>query len=249
VRKARLNHPGEWVKESTLVDITNLPNILKVSFKNPSLLEQAMVHSSYVNENPGLRLEANERFEFLGDAILGLIIAEKLYEDYPDLTEGQMTRLRSALVRRDTLAHIARTLKLGDYLFLGRGEAASGGRHKTANLARAFEALIAAVFLDRGLIVTRRLVLKLFQGELAKLIQQGRVTDYKSQLQELIQSKYRSSPYYRVIEAEGPDHARLFTVEVIGGGVVLGKGSGKSKKLAEAEAARNALERLIDFTP
>lgn len=231
-----------------MADVAQLQKVLGVSFRNQSLLEQAMVHSSYLNENPGSGLASNERLEFFGDAILGLIIAEKLYQDFPGLTEGEMTRLRAALVRKDTLARIARTLALGQYLFLGKGEEASGGRDKPANLARAFEALLAAVFLDRGLVITRKLVLKLFRGELEKVARQGRVIDYKSQLQEIIQSKYHASPSYRVIEAEGPDHARRFTVEAIGGGVVLGAGSGKSKKLAEAEAARAALEKLTNFT-
>jgi len=159
-----------------------------------------------------------------------------------------LTCLRAALVRKDTLAHVAGTLKLGEYLSLGKGEELSGGRHKAVNLACALEAVIAAVFLDSGLIATRKMVLTLFREELAKLTGEGRVIDYKSQLQELIQSKYHASPYYRVLEAEGPDHAKWFTIEVIGGGVVLGVGAGNSKKLAEAEAAREALQKLTDFT-
>lgn len=231
-----------------MADIIKLQEALGVDFKNPSLLEKALVHSSYVNENPDSGLESNERLEFFGDAILGLIIAEKLYQEFPDLPEGELTCLRAALVRKDTLAHVARTLKLGEHLSLGKGEEISGGWHKAANLACALEAVIAAVFLDRGLIATRKMVLTLFREELAKLAGEGRVIDYKSQLQEIIQSKYHASPCYRVLEAEGPDHAKWFTVEVVGGGVVLGMGAGKSKKLAEEEAAREALQKLTHFT-
>lgn len=230
-----------------MADIATLQETLGVRFKDPSLLEQALVHSSYVNENVASGLESNERLEFLGDAILGLVIAEKLYQDFPDLPEGDMTCLRAALVRKDTLARVARALKLGDYLTLGKGEELSNGRNKAANLARALEAVIASVFLVRGLPVTRKMVLALFREELTRVTCDGRVIDYKSQLQEIIQSKYHASPHYRVLEAEGLDHARLFTVEAIGGGEVLGVGAGQSKKLAEQEAARDALQK--HFTP
>ncbi|MFQ6122064.1 MAG: ribonuclease III [Dehalococcoidales bacterium] len=227
-----------------MADLVALQQTLGVSFDSLSLLEQAMVHSSYINENPGFTPVSNERLEFLGDAILGFIIAEKLYQDFPDLTEGEMTKLRSALVRRDTLVGVARAIKLGDYLYLGRGEEASGGRHKSANLAGALEAVVAAVFLDQGLTTARDFVSKLFSEQLQKVIKPDTASDYKSQLQELIQSRYHLTPAYRLVEALGPDHDRRFTVEVIAGDMVLGKGLGKSKKLAETEAARSALEQL-----
>ena len=226
-----------------MADIVELQKPLGVRFKELSRLSQALVHSSYVNENPALGMESNERLEFLGDAILGLVIAEKLYQDFPDLPEGEMTCLRAALVRKDTLARVALAINLGEYLSLGKGEELSGGRNKAANLARALEAVIAAVFLDRGLSVVRKMVLMLFKEELTKVTCDGRVIDHKSQLQELIQSKYHISPHYRVLEAEGPDHARWFTVEVIGGGEVLGVGAGPSKKMAEEEAAHEALQK------
>lgn len=208
-----------------------------------------MVHSSYINENPGFALASNERLEFLGDAILGFLIAEKLYQDFPDLTEGEMTKLRSVLVRRETLTSIARAIRLGDYLYLGRGEEAGGGRDKSANLAGVLEAVVAAVFLDKGLAITRDFVLKIFGEELQKVTGQEAGADYKSQLQEFIQSRYRSAPTYRLVEAMGPDHDKRFTVEVVAGDTVLGRGSGKSKKAAETEAARLALEQLsANFT-
>lgn len=230
-------------------DLTALQEILDIKFKTPSLLEMAVVHSSYVNENPGLVSGHNERLEFLGDAVLGFIIAEKLYQDFPGVSEGEMTKLRSALVRRDTLARVARTIRLGDFLYLGKGEESSGGRGKTANLAGALEAVIAATFLDQGIAGTGNLILRLLSEELVKVGSQGTGIDYKSQLQEFMQSRRQLTPTYRLLAEAGPDHDKRFTVEVMAGDMVLDKGTGSSKKLAETAAARSALERLaIDFT-
>ena len=227
-----------------MTDLAVLQQILGVSFKDPSLLEQALVHSSYVNENPGSALTSNERLEFLGDAVLGLVIAEKLYHDLPSFTEGEMTKLRATLVCRDTLAQAARAIGLGDYLYLGKGEEASSGRHKPVNLAGALEAVIAAIYLDQGAATAKDFILRLFNKELQKVVSQGAEVNYKSQLQELIQAREQQTPAYHVIEATGPDHDRRFTVEVKVGDTVLGRGSGRSKKEAETEAARSALERL-----
>lgn len=221
-----------------------LQQILGVRFKDPSLLEQALVHSSYVNENPGTAPASNERLEFLGDAILGMIFAEKLFIDLPDSSEGEMTRLRSALVRRNSLASMTRSIGLSHYLYLGKGEEASGGRDKPLNLAGALEAVIAAIFLDQGQDATRDFILRLFDAELKELASQGAGVDYKSQLQHLYQSEQQETPVYHIIEACGPDHDRRFTAEVRAGDTVLGRGYGKSKKLAETEAARSALENL-----
>lgn len=233
-----------------MYDIKSLQESLKIRLKNPSLLEQALIHSSYLNEYPGAVPASNERLEFFGDAVLDFIVAEKLYRDFPDLDEGEMTRIRSVLVRRETLARVARNLKLGNCLYLGKGEEASGGRQKSANLSSVLEAVIAAIFIDRGLAVTRKLVLGWLAGELQEVMGRKRNVDYKSQLQELIQSKYRSSPSYRTIQDTGPDHDKLFTVEVVIRDRVLGRGTGKSKKLAETEAARSALEQFkSNFTP
>ena len=227
-----------------MADLDALQRTLGVSFDDPSLLEQALIHSSYINENPGIALNSNERLEFLGDAILSLIVAEKLYYVLPYSTEGEMTRLRAALVRRDTLARMARAVRLGDYLYLGKGEETSGGRHKPANLAGALEAVIAAIFIDQGLTIAKDFILRLFDNELQKVVSQGAEIDYKAQLQELIQARQQLTPTYQVIEAVGPDHDKKFTVEVRVGDTVLGKGAGKSKKMAETEAARSALQRL-----
>ena len=226
--------------------MADLQGIFGIKFNKPALLEQALVHSSYVNENPAFVSGHNERLEFLGDAILGFIVAEKLYQEFPDLSEGEMTRLRSALVRRDTLARVARAVRLGDFFYIGKGEEASGGRGRTANLAGALEAVLAATYLDQGAAVTRDLVLRLLGKELDKVVRQGTDFDYKSQLQEFTQSRYQSTPAYRIVAEAGPDHDKRFTVEVMAGDMVLGRGTGKSKKSAETEAARTALQRLAE---
>jgi len=232
-----------------LADLAALQQALGVSFNNPSLLEQALVHSSYINENPGCTPVSNERLEFLGDAVLGEVVAEKLYQDFSHFTEGEMSRLRATLVRRDTLARMARAIRLGDYLYVGKGEEASGGRHKAANLAGALEAVIAAISLDQGSATTKDFILRLFNEELQEVASQGAGVDYKSQLQELIQTREQKTPTYRVVEAEGPDHDKRFTVEVRAGDYIVGRGSGKSKKVAETEAARDALKQLsTNFT-
>jgi len=232
-----------------LADLTALQETLGISFNNPSLLEQALVHSSYVNENSSLAPTSNERLEFLGDAILGLVVAEKLYQDFIHLSEGEMTKLRAALVCRNTLYRMARAIRLGDHLYLGKGEEASGGRSKPANLAGALEAVIAAISLDQGLATARDCILRLLNPELQKVLSYGAGVDYKSRLQELFQARQQLTPTYQVIEVVGPDHAKEFIVEVKVDDTVLGRGSGKSKKAAETEAARAALERLpTNFT-
>ena len=225
-------------------DLSTLQQTMGVSFSNQSLLEQALIHSSYVNENPGLALTSNERLEFLGDAVLGMAVAERLYQRFPHLTEGEMTHLRAALVRGETLARMAQAIKLGDYLYLGKGEEVGGGRQRPVNLAGALEAVIAAIFLDRGLATVREFILKLLEPELERVNGQETGFDYKSELQELIQAREQQSPAYYLLEATGPDHDRQFTIEVRAGEQVLGRGSGKSKKAAESEAARSALEKL-----
>jgi ribonuclease-3 len=232
-----------------LANVAELQQSLGVSFRNLSLLEQALVHTSYINENPNLTLTSNERLEFLGDAVLSLIIAEKLYWGFPQFGEGKMTKLRAVLVRKETLARMARVVGLGDYLYFGKGEGSSGGKSKPSNLAGAMEAVIAAIFLDQGLAATREFILRLFNEELLGVLTRGTDTDYKTQLQELTQARQQPPPIYDLIEADGPAHDRSFTVEVKTGNIVLGKGVGRSKKAAETEAAHSALCRLLsNFT-
>jgi len=226
-----------------MVDWVKLQAEIGVSFRDPSLLQQAFVHRSYLNENLDFTLGSNERLEFLGDAILGLVIAESLYRQSDSLDEGDMTKLRAALVRQDSLAQLALSMGLGDYLYLGQGEDKGGGRKRARNLACAMEALIGAVFVDQGFESAKDLVTRLFSHNVRKVVDQGLVIDYKSKLQELVQAQRQERPTYRVVEAAGPDHDKTFWVEVMVGGEFLGRGCGKSKQSAEKEAAKQALEQ------
>ena len=215
-----------------------------MTFKDPDLLLQALIHSSYVNENPQSARQSNERLEFLGDAVLGLIVADELFAAYPEQDEGKLTELRTYLVRRETLAKAARHLKLGEALLLGRGEEAGGGRSRPTNLSHAYEAVVGAIFLDAGLRTARGFVRRSLKPEFQAVAERAFPQDPKSRLQEITQSRYQSTPIYRLLEAAGPDHARQFTVEVVINGRTFGTGAGRSKQQAEKEAAQEALEHL-----
>ena len=226
-----------------MADFAALQNTLGVTFKNVSLLEQSLIHRSYLNETSA-ELSSNERLEFLGDALIGLVVAEDLYRRFPELQEGNLTKLRAAVVCRDSLAEVARSLDLGNYLYLGRGEEQGDGRKRERNLACAFEALIGAVLLDNGYEVTRDLVLKSLAKLIEQAVEQLNEMDYKSNLQEIVQAQHQLTPKYRVVNMTGPDHEKEFTVEVVAGDRVIGLGLGKSKQQAEKDAARVALEIL-----
>lgn len=227
-----------------MADWKDLEERLHLNFKNPRLLKQALVHTSYLNENPGIDVGSNERLEFLGDAALGVVVAQQLYNDYPELDEGKLTELRAHLVRRDTLAKVAERIGLGEYLQLGRGEDAAGGRRRPTNLARAYEALVGAIFLDGGLPRVRTFV-KRTMGDEMKTLRTGVMPhDPKSRLQEMVQSRWQTTPSYRLVKTEGPDHARRFTVQVLVNGRALGVGEGRSKQMAEKEAAQHALDAI-----
>ena len=225
-------------------DPASLQKALEIDFRRPALLELSLVHRSYLNEAPELDLESNERMEFLGDAVLGLVISERLYGDYPALSEGHLSQIRALLVRWDTLAEAAERISLGDYLILGRGEEMSGGRTRPSNLAGGLEALIGAAFLDGGITKARKLVLKLLGPELEKVAAGAVAVDSKSQLQHVVQTRWHEIPKYRLISSVGPDHAKTFTVEVVVQSEVLGRGEGRNKKQAELAAARQALDTL-----
>ncbi len=227
-----------------VADWRELAASLHLTFKDPALLRQALVHTSYLNENPGIDVGSNERLEFLGDAALGVVVAQELYREYPDVDEGRLTELRAHLVRRDTLARAAARFDLGEYLQLGRGEDAAGGRKRPTNLARAYEALVGAIFLDGGLTKVRAFVKRTLKPELSSLRMGGMPHDPKSRLQEVIQSRWQTTPTYKLVRTEGPDHARRFTVQVQINGRPLGTGEGRSKQMAEKEAAQEALETI-----
>jgi ribonuclease-3 len=227
-----------------MIDWNDCQKNLGISFRRGSLLEQAFVHVSYLNENPGFARPSNERLEFLGDAILNFIVAEKLYEEFPKLPEGELTEIRASLVCRDTLAELASSLKLGEWLLLGRGEEANGGRAKASNLANAMEALIGALYLDQRLARARKFILRQLKPELEK-IKAGKTTpNYKALVQEFVQGQKRPTPVYRLVGTTGPDHSKQFTAEILVEGEALGRGTGKSKKVAESQAARAAWEKL-----
>jgi len=227
-----------------MIDWDDCQRELGISFRQVSLLEQAFVHRSYLNENPDFNLSDNKRLEFLGDAILNFIVAERLYREFPTLPEGDLTEIRASLVCRDTLAEVSSALRLGAWLLLGQGEETSGGRTKQSNLANAMEALIGAIYLDRGLATARKFIFRQLKPELRK-IKAGKMTpNYKALVQELIQGQKKPAPVYNLVEAAGPDHNKEFTAEILVEGEVLGRGTGKSKKAAESQAARAAWEKL-----
>ena len=223
----------------------NLESVLGLEFRDPQLLEQALVHRSVLNEQAGLATDSYERMEFLGDAVLELMVSTELYRRHPHMSEGELTKSRSSLVCRETLAQVARRLRLGDFLSVGRGEEATGGRYRDSILASAFEAVVAAVYLDRGCAQAQSFVMRTMAVELEQFSQQGPPPENpKSHLQEYVQELGRASPRYRVVSSEGPDHSPVFIVEVVVEDEVLGTGQGGKKVDAERTAAQNALVRL-----
>jgi len=216
--------------------------MLGYKFNNPELLEAALTHSSYANENKKSGAVSNERLEFLGDSVLGMTVAALIYASCPNMTEGRMTKLRAELVCEKRLATLAVTFGLGDFLLLGRGEEKGGGRERPSILADAVEALLAAIYLDGGFEPVRRLINEYLFPEAARIEDEN--TDYKTVLQEMIQEKAGQTLSYNVTGESGPDHMKSFTVEVLLNGARVGHGSGKSKKEAEQTAAKSALDGL-----
>ena len=210
-------------------------------FTNRALLENALTHSSYANENRGRGARSNERLEFLGDSVLGMVTADYLYRAHPDLPEGDLTRTRAALVCEGSLVEVARQLDLGAYLKLGRGEETGGGRERPSIVADAVEAVLAAVYLDGGIGSARRLIQHFI---LDREEEKSASRDYKTALQELIQRQSGQVLAYRLTGAQGPDHAKVFSVEVDLNGATVGRGQGRSKKEAEQMAAKAAIKKL-----
>ena len=213
-------------------------------FGDRTLLREALTHKSYSNEQAEGTAPHSERLEFLGDAVLDLAVSDLAFSRFPDLAEGELTRLRAELVSEAGLARVARTLALGEHLLLGRGEARSGGRDKDSLLADALEALFGAVFRDGGFVAAGKVIGRLFAAELERAAKHKAGVDYKTRLQELLQARFGRPPNYRLLEVAGPDHQRSYRVEVCCGEDSLGCGCGRSKKAAEQEAAREALEQF-----
>ena len=219
-----------------------LESKLGYHFQNPTLLEHALTHSSYANEHHLGSISSNERLEFLGDSVLGMIVADYLYRTFPNLPEGDLTRMRANLVCENSLVLVAKALDLGRYLKLGKGENACGGRSRPSILADAVEALLAAVFLDGGLTYDRDIIQRFILDHMDQVNQASR--DHKTYLQELVQRKSGQVLTYQLVDASGPDHNKTFTMRVLLNGNSIGQGSGHSKKEAEQAAANAAIQRL-----
>ena len=213
-------------------------------FRNPALLAEALRHSSYANEHRGVEAVSNERLEFLGDSVLGFVTAEFLFAKHPVSPEGELTRIRAALVCEQSLYEVAQGLELGKYLRLGHGEESCGGRTRPSILADATEAVIAAVYLDGGLAPASELIHRVLLDKEREEIVEEKRRDYKTVLQELVQREPNRTLVYRLAEESGPDHDKTFAFEVLLNEAVVGRGEGHSKKEAEQMAARAALEKL-----
>lgn len=226
-----------------IMDLSRLEQLLGFRFRNRSVLEESLRHSSFVNEHPRPGLRNNERLEFLGDAVLNMIVGHLLMDHYPDMPEGELSRLRANLVNERQLARVARGIHLGDFLCLGRGEDQSRGRQKKSILADALEAVIAAIYLDSGFDAAFRFVNRHFSDLVTSPIIFQESSDFKTRLQEKVQGVHKTTPEYETVHESGPDHDKTFTVR-IRVGTLSAEGQGKSKKLAEQDAAHNMLELL-----
>jgi ribonuclease-3 len=219
------------------IDLKEFQQKIEYTFNNEDLLYRALCHSSYVNERQNGE-ESNERLEFLGDSVLGFIAAEYFYLNYTNIPEGELTKLRAATVCESSLFSFSKELNLGNFLYLGRGELVTGGNHRSSILADAFEALLAAIYMDGGIVEAKRFTLRFIKNADKKAVA---FKDHKTILQEVIQKNPEENVEYVLTAENGPDHNKCFTVEVHLNSNVIGTGTGKSKKLAEQEAAREAL--------
>lgn len=224
--------------------LESLQACLGYRFNDEALLHKALTHKSYSNENVDDSIVCNERLEFLGDAVLDLVISQQTFELYPNLQEGELTRIRAELVSEKNLSTLARKLEVGPCLLLGKGERRSGGEQKSSLLADSMEALFGAVFCDSDYETARAVISVLFDNAIVSAARKEYDLDYKTNLQELCQKKFRNPPEYRMVNATGPDHQKIYEVEVLLAGEPLGRGAGRSKKTAEQQAAQVALDRL-----
>ncbi len=224
--------------------LADLETAINYTFKNRRLLDEALTHRSYLNESGGKSAKDNERLEFFGDAIIDFFISHQILERFPDSREGELTRIRASLVDEESLASLAKKIGLGRYLRMGRGEDRSGGREKKSILADAYEALLAAVFLDGGILPVQTLVGDHFSPLLDERTGAAPGRDYKTEFQELTQALWGTTPRYALKNSSGPDHERVFTVVAFVGEEYMGEGSGRSKKDAEQAAAREGLSQL-----
>ena len=221
-----------------------LQKVIGHQFKQPELFQEALTHPSLAHEHADAKMADNQRLEFLGDAVLQLILTDRIYALYPSFPEGKLTQVRAHLANRHTLFRRAQALNLGDYLLLGKGEESSGGRQRLSNLADAFESLLGAIYLDGGIRAARKFVHRQFADEMTQLTEATPRQNPKGRLQELLQERSTANPHYRVIRESGPDHHKDFEAIVEWEGREIGRGTGSSKKLAEIAAAETALDTL-----
>lgn len=226
------------------MDIHEIQGRIGLRFRRLELLQQALTHRSYINEHGASEVGDNERLEFLGDAVLDFLVGDMLYQRYPEMPEGALTRLRAALVRTEALGELAANLQLGDMLSMGRGEEGSGGRQRMTNLCAAFESLVGALYLDQGLEAVQAFVRPRLDSLLERVLIEERDKDARSSLQEWSQATLSLTPRYQTISASGPDHLKEFVVEVSIGETIVGRGEGRSKQTAAQAAAREALRRV-----
>lgn len=229
-----------------VIDIETIQDEIGVRLDDTLLLQAALTHRSYLNENPDTPLRDNERLEFLGDAVLGFLVGAYLFERFQDAREGDLTFMRATFVRTSTLADFTRQAHLAQHILLGRGEELSGARERDALLADVFESVLAAIYLDKGLAAARIWLVDTFLAEAVDQFVEGEAyrKDAKSRFQERAQGLYGITPTYEVVDATGPDHAKVFTMQVLLDGDVWGTGTGRSKQAATQAAARSALARL-----
>lgn len=230
-------------------DLSILEKRLGYGFGDTTLITQALIHSSYANEKGARHLSSYERLEFLGDAVLQLIISDYLYARYPDFPEGELTKLRSRIVCEATLVECAKALGLGEYMAFGRGEELTGGRERASILADCFESVVAAIYLDGGMSSARSFVLRIMERKIMDAVMGKIFVDYKTRLQEVIQARKITQIRYLVVGESGPDHSKVFEMNVLINDVIAGTGSGRSKKEAEQMAAKMALEQVNVLFP
>lgn len=226
-----------------LDNIDKFENIIDYKFKNKEYILEALTHSSYSNENKNY--DFNERLEFLGDSVLSVVVSDYLFKNEKDLPEGELTKLRANIVCEESLSDVANEIKLGEHILLGKGEEATGGRQRISILADAFEAVIAAIYLDGGIENSKKFILKYMESIICDSRKGKIFRDYKTHLQEVLQGRGENNIWYKLIDEKGPDHSKRFVMQVGTNDDVLGTGEGKSKKEAEQLAARVALKSII----
>ena len=234
------------MNDERFLRLRNFQQTLAYNFNDINLLDNALIHRSFVNENPSHFCKDNERFEFLGDAVIGLCISDIVIKKFPEYAEGQLSKLRAYIVNEQSLADLARKLNIGDYILLGKGEESSGGRTKTSILSNAFEAVIASIYIDCGFEKVYNFLENMFEP----LIEEGTKSivykDYKTALQEICQNRFKEIPKYIVIRESGPDHDKVFEIGLTVAGMITATGVGKSKKEAEQRAAQKVLEVITN---